>query len=286
MADTNKKYLTYTDLTSMFGGLNNYLALRAPNGTDYPYYPISQYDTLLSINNVDNTNAVKSITSAVTYSSEIGYHIIINAMLNNYIVNKKTASNAWYPMAIAGKQYANMRNGDCLPIYYCSGVTVNPYQGKFKVNDLILISGDTEISVANLIVPSTVTCTMNPITIEINFEGEYFTFSNFYIYISTPYDYVYYNIGDYGGEYYVGTISPSKNTLTIDSNYASCNFHFEGYIHGSGLDSYYATVQGIVNGEFDVNTMDSEIGIGPLTDAVLPNHSFPYSNVYIEIHWA
>ena len=279
MADSNKKYITYTDAATFVSNYYN-RPLLIYNGSAYSYYyPLTGKN--INVINVDGTSAVKSF---VAQGSNPTY---LNITFKNYIVNKKTTGNAWYPMAIAGKQYANMTNGECLPTYYCSGVTINPYQGKIKVNDLILVTtGGTEISVADLIAPSTATCIMNPITIEIDFEGEYFTFNDFNIYISTPYDYVCYTIGSYGGDDFVGTITPSKNTLTIDSNYTRCNFHFEGNIHGSELDNYIATVQWLINGEFEVSTMDSEVGIGPLTDAVLPNHSFPYSNVYIGIHWA
>lgn len=271
MADSTKKYITYTDAaTYVSNSYNHPLSIYYGSGYSY-YYPLTGKN--INVINVDGTSAVKSF---VAQGSNPTY---LNITFKNYIVNKKTTGNAWYPMAIAGKQYANMTNGECLPTYYCSGVTINPYQGKIKVNDLILVTtGGTEISVASLLTPQTVDIALDTITVHVEAMGNYVSVSNLSIRIFSDFDSATYNFGSgAASSMWDMTCYAPKPSLTIDAS-TFCNVQISGTINGHSVSYYHTFVQNMIDGDYGMPEYDTET-IGPMDWGLF----LPYANdVYID----
>lgn len=274
---SNNKYITYSEAASLMSDVNQ-LTFYGTSGTAL-YSPLDTYDTLVNIKDPTGNSAVKSVTSAITRSQyDSSYFYDIQATLYSNIINKKTTGNAWYPQAIAGKQYANMTNGNCLPIYYCSGVTINPYQGAFKANDLVLISGNTEVSVADWIrslEPSTVSIPVGSITGVFASQGNSFYMYGITITLSSGYDSVSWTFPDsWGGQEIERTASPSKSTLTVGDDYQA---HLE--ISGEVDDAVLGrnSVTGMVVYIYGFNSYGVDIlSYGGGADVIVSASGIPY----------
>lgn len=239
-----EKYLTYSESVSrIYGGVNylnfagNVYYLPANDVIVGEYSDHVEYYGALYFREKDNTRAI----SGVTDSSGT-----LTLRLRNEIVQNKTTNNNWYPAATCYKTYSQLNNANvCLPIGYQQNITINPYAGKLKAMDFIVISGSTEISLLNKLYPQPSTYTINLTSIsraEISASGNLVYFSNLVMTLTTDYGSCTWNLGTKSGtgtEVYVTNISASRSTLTCSSSYTP-RLSFSGTVCGKSLSNYQA----------------------------------------------
>ena len=109
---------------------------------DVMYNPATDtYPTYIEMLQSDGTYAIKSDPTKTTVSSS---HYLISMRLKNAVEQLVTTSNAWYPIAIAGRQYSNMTNGNCLPIYYSSKLSLNPSLGQIRLGSNYAVASNIQ----------------------------------------------------------------------------------------------------------------------------------------------
>ena len=105
------------------------------------YNPSDEHNTHILIKQSDNTDAAEF--SAIETKTEDDYtYNLITAKLKNEVAQKETTLNAFFPIAIAGKAYDDMASGNCLPIYYASGLELNPVTGVIRVSNAAIKDPD------------------------------------------------------------------------------------------------------------------------------------------------
>lgn len=108
---------------------------------DVMYNPATDtYPTFVEMLQSDGTLAISSLTKTTVSSS----HYLISMRLKNAVEQLVTTSNAWYPIAIAGRQYSNMTSGNCLPIYYSSKLSLNPSLGQIKLGSNYAVASNIQ----------------------------------------------------------------------------------------------------------------------------------------------
>lgn len=106
------------------------------------YNPADEKPTFVEMLQRDGTSAIFSGPS----KSDEGTYNLISMRLRNEVTQVRSQNNAFYPVAIAGKQFVNMQSGNCLPIYYNDTITVNPNTGEIRCADIV-VSGSSIIAI-------------------------------------------------------------------------------------------------------------------------------------------
>ena len=98
------------------------------------------YPTYVQLLNSDGTSAIWSGPTRTTNNS----NYIISMQLAAYAVQKVTTVNAWFPIAIAGKQYSNLTSGKPEAIYYSSKLSLNPSLGQIKLGSNYAVASNIQ----------------------------------------------------------------------------------------------------------------------------------------------
>lgn len=107
---------------------------------DVLYNPATDtYPTYVEMLQSDGTSAIKSLTKTTKSTN-----YLISMKLKNQVEQLVSTGNAWFPIAIAGRQYSNMTNGNCLPIYYSSTLSLNPYLGQIKLGSNYAVASNIQ----------------------------------------------------------------------------------------------------------------------------------------------
>lgn len=109
---------------------------------DVMYNPSDEYNTHILIKQSDDTDAAAEFPTIETKTEDDYTYNLITAKLKNEVAQKETALNAFFPIAIAGRAYNNMVSGNCLPIYYASGLELNPVTGVIRVSNVAIKDPD------------------------------------------------------------------------------------------------------------------------------------------------
>lgn len=142
---SGEKYLTYSEATTIAHQATKSLGFSNNVG----YNPFLTYDSYLSLLNSDGTYAVTGMTGNQQEVDETNPSLLVK--FKSLGVQNILGSNNWYPSMIAGRQYANMRVNNVLPVYYSQYALLNPGVGKAKAKDFILVINGTEYSLAQAI---------------------------------------------------------------------------------------------------------------------------------------
>lgn len=142
---SGEKYLTYSEATTIARQATKSLGFSNSVG----YNPFLTYDSYLSLLNSDRTYAVTGMTVNQQGADETDPSLLVK--FKSVGVQNILGSNNWYPSMIAGRQYANMKINNVLPVYYSQYALLNPGVGKAKAKDFILVINGTEYSLAQAI---------------------------------------------------------------------------------------------------------------------------------------
>ncbi len=86
------------------------------------------YPTYVEMLNEDGSSAIWSGPTKTTS----GGNYIISMKLKTYAVQKVTTSSAWFPIAIAGRQYQNLVDGRPDIVYYSQYINLQPSTGSIN----------------------------------------------------------------------------------------------------------------------------------------------------------
>lgn len=272
-----EKYLTYGEVVN--GGVINDLTKSLGFSQETRYRLFGSGTTFLECFESDGTNAVTSATK--TGGKSLGYYAI-NLTLRNEIVQKRSTSNAWYPAATCMKTYAEFNNANAMgAVGYPQFALVNPSTGKIKAKDFIIISGNTEISLLNIMTPQApVVYTLYTRTISeilISNGGVYPVASNLKMVLTTDYGTVTWNFGSWaasGTEKILNNISASRSSISCTSTYPP-RLSFTGTMGGKALTNYTIYVSGFSEARF--NTINKG---NAYTEIMVSNgHQLPFDNI-------
>jgi hypothetical protein len=112
---------------------------------DVYYNPMRLYDTYLNLYQSDGTYAAKTYPTGYTQNNKY----FIDVTLKSDVTQKETVANNFYPIAIAGRQYVNMTDGNVLLIYYNQYLTLNPGTGVIRANDFSINGQSVGIALQN-----------------------------------------------------------------------------------------------------------------------------------------
>ena len=114
---------------------------------DNMYNPATDtYPTYIYLLNCDGTDAVVQGPTKTTSDG----HYIISMRIGNLVKQSRSTSNNYYPILIAGMQYANMTSGNAYQTYYNSTLTVNPSTGAVKAAKFVNSSNNYEAVFSNI----------------------------------------------------------------------------------------------------------------------------------------
>lgn len=110
------------------------------------YNPNDEYNNHILLKQSDNTDAIGQLPVKETVTEQGYTYYRITAKLKNEVAQKQSVLDAFFPIAIAGKMFINMTSGNCLPIYYCDKVELNPSTGVIKGSNVSIKDPDDKNS--------------------------------------------------------------------------------------------------------------------------------------------